>query len=372
MMESFPQLSGTAGAAFLLDHPARIAAILEHPDGTVTLRCGAPYATVALKGSYGIDSARTDSWNVLQESLDALAARSRIALQTSQGDGTYLLWDRCGTEYHLVCVDTADVPWSTHARATTGSSALHQIELQMERHAAFRFYRLSQISSDLFDAYRNAYLALECLVSDSVPKLSGEKELVWLKRALNGPLADGVPGGLSVEQTVEAIYLQGRNPIFHAKSGSTFYSPHGPERQAMQELFATLTLLLVCLLQHRFGVNAARRWASMSQAVHDAQARASFTFDSIVLRNEEQQLLFAASPQTVESPRRFGQFWCQASVQGPFDLVSLTRVETQKDGLDWTSATLNEVVPLTRVCQVSIELNLLQYNSRAPKPMHWR
>jgi hypothetical protein len=37
-------------------------------------------------------------------------------------------------------------------------------------HPSFRYFRLSQASDDLFDAYRNAYLALEAVLSDITPQ----------------------------------------------------------------------------------------------------------------------------------------------------------------------------------------------------------
>ena len=57
-------------------------------------------------------------------------------------------------------------------------------------HESFRYLRLSQATDDLFDAYRNAYLALESILSTITPQKSkgpgkaGESEGQWLKRAL--------------------------------------------------------------------------------------------------------------------------------------------------------------------------------------------
>jgi hypothetical protein len=38
-----------------------------------------------------------------------------------------------------------------------------------EHHIGFRFFRLAQVTDDLYDAYRNMYLAFEVLLSSRVP-----------------------------------------------------------------------------------------------------------------------------------------------------------------------------------------------------------
>jgi hypothetical protein len=49
---------------------------------------------------------------------------------------------------------------------------------------SLRFYRLSQLSSDLYDAYRNLFLAFESLLSIIGPKNREEGEIQWLRRVL--------------------------------------------------------------------------------------------------------------------------------------------------------------------------------------------
>src|SRR5664279_4158410 len=58
-------------------------------------------------------------------------------------------------------------------------------------HESFRYYRLSQTTDDLFDAYRNVYLALESVLSTISPQKVNaatgriaEQEGQWFERAL--------------------------------------------------------------------------------------------------------------------------------------------------------------------------------------------
>jgi len=49
---------------------------------------------------------------------------------------------------------------------------------------SFRYYRLSQSSTDLFEAYRNLFLAFEALLNHICPKNRREGEGAWLRRSL--------------------------------------------------------------------------------------------------------------------------------------------------------------------------------------------
>ncbi|CAG9183419.1 hypothetical protein [Cupriavidus pampae] len=371
MHNEFPILSGGSGAAFLLDAPAKLSLTLSFPDGLVIIRQAAPFATVALVSQLNQEDAKNEAWRVLQETLDVLAARKQATLQTAEGDCTYLVWVEDGGGYELVFVDTADAPWAINISAEGAATAVPaKSQLPPPRHPALRFYRLASVSADLFDAFRNAYLALECLASDATPKGAGESELNWLKRALAGPLLPGLPSGVIGPDTVDDIYRHGRLPTFHAKMDHTFYAPHDRERQSMQLRFDMLMLLVNCLLQHRFGPVFVSRDASMSQSLYDSMASVTFTYDEIVFQDGELQASLPAVVQTVSSPRRFNQLWCRTTVTRPASLHWIETIQTRKAGVAWISSALGERVPLEGVNNISVEFNLLQYNNRSKRPVH--
>lgn len=377
MHNVFPNLSGGSGAAFLLDAPAKDSWTLNFPDGVVTIRRGAPFATVSLVRPLNQDEAKNDAWRVMQNALDIFAARRQAILQTSEGDCTYLVWVKEEVGYELVIVDTADAPWSmSMSLEIEGAGPTAPASMPPPppppHHPALRFYRLAHVSADLFDAFRNAYLALECLASEATPKGSSESELNWLKRALAGPLSSGLPLGLVGPSTVDDIYRDGRLPTFHAKMGSTFYAPHGPERQSMQARFDTLVLLVNCLLQHRFGPQFVSRGASMSQAAYDSMASTSLNYDEIVFQGDGLRESAVAVVQTVSSTRRFNQLWGRTTVARPASLHWIDAIEARKAGTEWMSLVLNERVPLQGVSKISVELNLLQYHSGSKRPAHRR
>lgn len=372
MKTRLPELTGAAGAAFHLDRPAPDSVNIDHPEGLVTVRKGAACVTVALTALADIDAARASAWRVVQEAFDVLAARTRTALATSLGEREYMIWVRTGDAYDLTCVDTADAMWSMNLQLSTSSAPVPPPTLPFRHHASLRFYRLSQLTPDLFDAYRNAYLALECLISDESPKGPSESELNWLKRVIRDSFATAIPSGLQVEPALDAIYRDGRNRVFHAKSGESFFVPQGPERQEVQMLFETLTLLLVCLLQHKLGPASACRWGNMSQSLYDSQARATFSFDELVLRHEALAISMPPTVNVIDSPRRFEQLWARVKVDRPAELHFLTDIELRRAGELWLELSLAESIPLTLVKTIALELNLHQHNVRAPKPSYPR
>lgn len=89
---------------------------------------------------------------------------------------------------------------------------------------AFRYYRLSQASQDIFEAYRNLFLSLEALLNNIRPKLPKEGERTWLKNALS-EIATKVQlekhtlaaSANLVEDFMENQYTNIRCRLFHAK-----------------------------------------------------------------------------------------------------------------------------------------------------------
>ncbi len=98
-----------------------------------------------------------------------------------------------------------------------------------QHHFAYRYFRYSQAAQNLFDSYRNMFLALESLLDYVEPKQSGEGETEWLKRALTTVVR---LRGLSlaaftkaqsndqVDDFLDAHYSAVRCGVFHAKSSS--------------------------------------------------------------------------------------------------------------------------------------------------------
>ena len=365
------KLGGVAGAAFLLRTRAQRTITLQHADGIVDIRKGAAYATVQLPTTPPTDELRGETWRILQEALDIRAATHRDALATHRGEREYMLWARAGNGYDLTIADTMIETWEANfqgAVATAGRVAPTGAPTALPYHPSFRFYRLSLLSDDLFDAYRNAHLAFECLVSNASPKGS-ETERNWLKRVLGGPLATAVPGGMDINATVDNVY-DVRLFLFHAKTGQTFYPPQGRERERIQAVFQDLTALLVSLIRHQFGNQFSGGWGQFSQKGIDKRARVSFQFDEVVYKTQDLEESATPKVHINDAFRRFGNLWAMLEVAPPAALTSITGTTLRLDGQDVVWITLPQPVSMENVTAVKIEVNYLDYHLRAPQPAH--
>lgn len=370
MVPEFPELTGAAGAAFQLRKPAPLSVNFEHMQGRVVLREGSALVVVIPASVPDNFSVREVAWQATQESLDVLAAKKRAVLATSRGDTEYLVWSQESEGYSLTCVSTIEYRWSMQAKGTVGTLIESPPTPPIVHHLALRFYRMAQCATDLFDAYRNAYLALECLISDVAAKLPNESELNWLQRVVSGPLADGVPGGCDPMQTLTDIYKAGRNPLFHAKLGETFYPPDTEERERVQELFERLTVLLVCLLQYKLGNHVVRRSGSISRVAQDSQARILFAVDEIRFQADRGSVSATPTVEIVDYPRRFRQLWAKLVVSKPRALTRLQRVDFLRDGAPHLHTVMMEAVPIERVSHLEFQLNVINQNVHAPRGAH--
>jgi len=89
---------------------------------------------------------------------------------------------------------------------------------------AFRYYRLSQASQDIFEAYRNLFLSLEALLNKIRPKSRSEGEKTWLKNALSEvaakvQFAKHTPPTIAdpIDYVIKTQYEDTRCRLFHAK-----------------------------------------------------------------------------------------------------------------------------------------------------------
>jgi len=97
-----------------------------------------------------------------------------------------------------------------------------------QHHPAYRYFRYSQASQNVFDAYRNMFLALESVLDHIASKKHGEGETDWLRRAVNdatkkhnanfAPFMQ-LPSKDPVESFIDAHYSAVRCAVFHAKAG---------------------------------------------------------------------------------------------------------------------------------------------------------
>ena len=363
-------VTGECGAAFPLQTAARESVSIEHPAGIVTVRAGAPLVEIALQSALPADQVRAMAWSTLQEALDLYVTKTRKPLATRSGDSEFFTWQKKANTYHLFYVDTSDASWQMMAGRFVVDGPTAPPPPPSAHHPALRFYRLSQASDDLFDAYRNAYLALECLISGECKKGRSESELEWLIRVVKSHFATAIPGGVNIENSLGEIYKLGRLPLFHAKRSATFYTPQGPERELVVRLLEDLSFLLVAFLRNKLGHHAVGGWGYMAQHIYDDQARITFKCDALVLRSKWLKRTLEPSVVVFDNPRRFGNLWAQITVEVPKWLSTVRSMETTVGGQRWISFDLPEAISMERVSTFTIELNMLSRHSSSPNRLY--
>jgi hypothetical protein len=137
-----------------------------------------------------------------------------------------------------------------------------------------RYFRQAQVSTDVFDAFRNLYLALEAILSTIAPPGPGEPEGGWLKRALGEArkLVDLAQfsslGGVQdvVKELHDELYVKVRTAVFHAKIGRPVLLPldragRAVVAKALERLDGLYLALLEQVVGVRFGRSGATKYA---------------------------------------------------------------------------------------------------------------
>lgn len=261
----------SAGGAFLLNGAGRAHKSLDVGDGwVVETRPNSRYV-LARGGTAGTyDDALRDSFDAAQRGLDLLCIKGVADHNTVDADGEHIAW---WTEDGGLVLRTVmhNVLCATVSSATViitdkdGNPVPQLLPPPTPWDASFRYYRLSQLTDDLTDAYRNLWLAFESLLDEIEPFRKGqEREGQWLERAL--ARADSLvgltkfvspgPTGDTVKAAYDIFYLGTRNFIFHAKRSQSSLLPHGSEaRGTLAATYRHLLRLYLALVEATMGTS---------------------------------------------------------------------------------------------------------------------
>ncbi|HBQ25242.1 MAG TPA: hypothetical protein DD791_02510 [Syntrophomonas sp.] len=105
-----------------------------------------------------------------QRALDLMSVSGQDNLQIEKPGEPHVLVFKSGDKIILREVSISDFSVSLKATATVLDSDGNVIPPPLERQpdwiSAFRYYRLSQVNTDLFESYRNLYLSFESLLHE--------------------------------------------------------------------------------------------------------------------------------------------------------------------------------------------------------------
>lgn len=184
-----------SGIALLLIKPPEQEIRVKYRDCLLLASPGTPYVVCRFVGVCSPEGAYNQGSIFLQEALDVLSMTGRGDLVTREAEDEYLIWWTTPAERVLEYVTTFTFPFKIGPVSITSKDAQGNVvqptPAMPKHHLGFRFFRLSQASDDLYDAYRNMYLAFESLLSSRYPK-GKEREIDWLRQSLKTASTDQV------------------------------------------------------------------------------------------------------------------------------------------------------------------------------------
>lgn len=230
--------SSPCGAAFTLVSPASVDVLLSLASAEVELRQGQKDVAVRFKGAKDASEAFSKGHELAQQGLDLASILGHLDAVIRDAEDDHVLWwtEPAGLVVRIVSTVTQGVgvgPAKLEVRDAEGN-IVPPVKIEPRHHIGFRYYRLAQTTDDLYDAYRNMYLAFEALLSSRFPKKKRqETEREWLDRGLRAAsatvsLVDLVPSTEPdpTAAVLKIIYGDARLPLFHAKEGEAAYAPH--------------------------------------------------------------------------------------------------------------------------------------------------
>lgn len=252
-----------AAVVFNLDEAAPETRMFPDIDGwEVEVKAG--YASLVARTTEDLDepALHERAINVAGIALDIMAVADFQPLLLKSPGNDFIIFTRGDPVtlrlHNLVSFGVSVSPPSVSITGADGTVRLLPQRMPMWS-PAFRFYRLSQTSNDVFDAYRNLFLALEALLDESITKKGkGEREQPWLTRAfseaaLRVNITPAQTSGVSIPEFVDRIYKIRLN-LFHAKQGKTFVPAVDTNYRTVSDAYRDLVAIWRKMAEQFFSV----------------------------------------------------------------------------------------------------------------------
>lgn len=255
-----------SGAAFLLSQKCNVSEVVYiNSNEEVEVQEGCPYVVSRIRGASSADDAFNKAYEVAQQGLDILSITGQADLSIQNASDEYLVWWREQPTQILRVATVTRIPVEIKPATYSltdkdGNIIPPPLPPQPIYHESFRYLRLSQVTDDLFDAFRNAYLALESLLQSIEPISNREREGDWLKRALkkvnSNVSLSSVYSSTSTDIALDIhdnIYKRIRCSIFHAKNKPCLTPQNLIDRRVVSEGLDNLIKIVLLIAEHYFG-----------------------------------------------------------------------------------------------------------------------
>jgi hypothetical protein len=225
------------GCVLMLRASPAISRAVNLPEGVeVEVRSGVPAVVVRGISATGHDSVMVQGPELANRALDLLTMSGAATMALADAWSCHVAWWPAaeGTVVRIwsSAALTMKVQAAAVVRGPDGAVRSAGTDVTPEWHASMRYLRMSEITDDLFDAFRNVYLALESLLNRLQPRTPPEKEGPWLRRALTWVHQTAgletylaAPAGDPVQAIYEELWTEVRNSVFHAKDPLRSFLP---------------------------------------------------------------------------------------------------------------------------------------------------
>lgn len=281
-----------SGIALLLIKPPEQEIRVNYRDCFLLASPDTPHVVCRFNGARSHEDAYSQGSLLAQEALDVLSMTGLGDLVTREAENEYFVWWASSTKRLLAFVTTVTFsikidPVSITIKDVQGN-VVPPTPIIPKHHIGFRFFRFSQASDDLYDAYRNMYLAFESLLSSRYPKAKG-LEIDWLRQSLTAAstdlsLASVVPAGTpdTISHVLNIIYEGARLPLFHAKDGRAYFAPvhNASDREEVVKALTMLTHIVTRMADMWYSARRISGWVNFK--IFEEQNRSLFSGTSFI------------------------------------------------------------------------------------------
>lgn len=208
------------------------------------------YAVVRFQGSHQETKNVQKSYELAQKCLDIFSVTENRHFLIHRNLNQYYFWQKrkSKTSLELTVLEPISIEFALNMiQESPFMVSEHQY------HESFRYFRNSKNSEDLFDAFRNMYLAFESILGYRVSIQIGESESEWLKRAFSKANLGSIYtyGENRSSNFYKNIYKKIRCQTFHAKDGQDKILPYDLKyREKVSQALVTLTRIVLMLIEN--------------------------------------------------------------------------------------------------------------------------
>jgi hypothetical protein len=391
-----------SGIALLLRQECQINEVVSlDPAWEVEVRSGSAYVVARTKsasaptqvsnGDENVSAIFLFAYETAQKGLDFLSVTGKADLSIRDALNESLVWWREDDAQVLRVIGTARQGFSVTVEGDVRDEFGNlkpppEVPLPVY-HECLRYFRLGQVTDDLFDAYRNLWLSLEMLLSSRTPKTRGER--VWLRYALTQAHNDMdltkafQPSGSDVvADIISELYVNARLPLFHATSSRRVFVPHSlRDREKVSEALRKLSRLLLFLIQE--WLNIRRQSGGVTYYFFDTNMTSLLATCKILVTDNdapadpghetraEAGLESAVSLKTRHAPelsRPGRQFWLgQAPTEKLHGLAKITRFAVESDGTLFSYHEMEAELVYGGVDRLEAQMGFFMINVQQPK-----